>query len=52
MSGAVEDLQLYLAVGYRLSNAAKMANWKPGFEFKAKRDTQLTERKYDWKSPE
>jgi Zn-dependent M28 family amino/carboxypeptidase len=52
LSGAVEDLTLYLAVGYRLANAPKMANWKPGFEFKAKRDVQLAERKYDWKSPE
>ena len=52
LSGAVEDLTLYLAVGYRLANAPKMANWKPGFEFKAKRDAQLAERKYDWKSPE
>jgi len=51
LSGAVEDLQLYLAVGYRLANAPKMANWKPGFEFKALRDKQLAERKYDWKSP-
>jgi len=33
-SGAVEDLALYLAVGYRIANAAKMPGWKPGAEFK------------------
>jgi len=52
MSGAVEDLQLYLAVGYRVANAARLPNWKPGVEFKPLRDAQLAGRKYDWKSPE
>jgi len=41
LSGAVQDLQLYLAVGYRVANAAVLPAWKPGTEFKAKRDAQL-----------
>jgi Zn-dependent M28 family amino/carboxypeptidase len=41
LSGAVEDLALYLAVGYRVANAAKMPDWKPGAEFKPIRDAQL-----------
>jgi Zn-dependent M28 family amino/carboxypeptidase len=40
-SGAVEDLALYLAVGYRVANAPKMPEWKPGTEFKPVRDAQL-----------
>ncbi len=38
LAGAVEDLRLYLAVGYRVAMAAKMPEWKPGSEFKARRD--------------
>jgi Zn-dependent M28 family amino/carboxypeptidase len=45
LSGAVEDLQLYLAVGYRVANADRMPEWKPGSEFKARRDEQLSGRK-------
>ncbi len=41
LSGAVEDAQLFLAVGYRLANAAKFPEWAPGNEFKAKRDETL-----------
>ena len=40
-SGAVEDAQLLMAVGYRVANADKMPEWKPGNEFKAKRDAKL-----------
>jgi Zn-dependent M28 family amino/carboxypeptidase len=41
LSGAVEDAQLLLAVGYRVANADKFPEWKPGNEFKAKRDQML-----------
>jgi Zn-dependent M28 family amino/carboxypeptidase len=38
LSGAVEDLQLLFAVGYRVANANKYPTWNPGTEFKAKRE--------------
>jgi Zn-dependent M28 family amino/carboxypeptidase len=41
LSGAVEDAQLLLAVGYRVANADKFPEWKPGNEFKAKRDQMI-----------
>jgi len=41
MSGTAEDLKVYLAVGYRIAQADKMPEWKPGNEFRAKRDAML-----------
>jgi Zn-dependent M28 family amino/carboxypeptidase len=41
LSGAVEDARLLLAVGYRVANAEKFPEWKPGNEFKAKREESL-----------
>jgi Zn-dependent M28 family amino/carboxypeptidase len=41
LSGAVEDAKLMLAVGYRVANADKLPEWKPGNEFKATRDAML-----------
>ncbi len=41
LSGAAEDAQLLLAVGYRVANADKLPEWKPGNEFKAKRDAMF-----------
>jgi Zn-dependent M28 family amino/carboxypeptidase len=41
LSGAVDDDALLLAVGYRVANADKLPEWKPGNEFKAKRDAML-----------
>jgi len=41
LSGAVEDAQLLLAVGYRVANADKIPEWKPGNEFKATREESL-----------
>ena len=41
LSGAVEDAQLLLAVGYRVANADRMPEWKPGNEFKATREASL-----------
>lgn len=38
LAGAVEDLQLLLEVGYQVANGDKFPEWKPGTEFKAKRD--------------
>ena len=41
LSGGVQDLQVFLAIGYRVANAAKFPEWRPGNEFKATRDAQL-----------
>ena len=41
LSGAVEDMQLYFVVGYRVANDPKLPAWKPGAEFKAKREAML-----------
>jgi Zn-dependent M28 family amino/carboxypeptidase len=41
LSGAAEDAQLLFAVGYRVANADKLPQWKPGNEFKAKRDEMM-----------
>jgi Zn-dependent M28 family amino/carboxypeptidase len=41
LSGTREDLKVYFAVGYRVAQAVKMPEWKPGNEFKAKRDAML-----------
>ncbi|MCJ8167627.1 M28 family metallopeptidase [Pontibacter sp. E15-1] len=41
LEGAVEDLQLFLRVGYKVANTDKFPEWKPGTEFKAKREASL-----------
>jgi Zn-dependent M28 family amino/carboxypeptidase len=41
LSGAVEDAQLFLAVGHRILQGDKYPEWNPGTEFKAKRDESL-----------
>jgi Zn-dependent M28 family amino/carboxypeptidase len=41
LSGAVEDLQMLLQVGYKVAEADKFPEWKPGTEFKAKRDAMV-----------
>jgi Zn-dependent M28 family amino/carboxypeptidase len=41
LSGAIEDVQLMMAVGLRVANAEKYPEWKPGNEFKAKRDEMV-----------
>ena len=41
LSGMAEDCQLYFLVGYRVANADQVPEWKPGAEFKAKRDASL-----------
>jgi Zn-dependent M28 family amino/carboxypeptidase len=41
LSGAAEDLRLLLEVGYDVANGGKFPEWKPGTEFKAKRDAMM-----------
>jgi hypothetical protein len=41
LSGAVEDTQLLFVVGQRVASADKYPEWKPGTEFKAKRDAMM-----------
>jgi len=41
LSGAVEDAQLLLSVGYKVLQGDKYPEWNPGTEFKAKRDESL-----------
>jgi Zn-dependent M28 family amino/carboxypeptidase len=41
LDGTRDDLKLYFAVGYRVAEAAKIPEWKPGNEFRAKREEML-----------
>jgi Zn-dependent M28 family amino/carboxypeptidase len=41
LSGAVDDARLLLEVGYRVAQGATFPEWKPGTEFKAKRDSVM-----------
>ena len=41
LTGAAEDLKLLLAVGYRVAQAPKYPEWKPGNEFRATREAML-----------
>jgi Zn-dependent M28 family amino/carboxypeptidase len=41
LEGTREDLKVLLAVGYRVAQADTMPAWKPGNEFKAKREAML-----------
>jgi Zn-dependent M28 family amino/carboxypeptidase len=41
LSGAVEDSTVLLGIGYRVANADKYPEWKPGNEFRAKREATL-----------
>jgi len=41
LSGAVQDLELFMTIGYRVAEAAKMPEWRPGNEFKAIRDRMM-----------
>ncbi|PYI77821.1 MAG: peptidase M28 [Verrucomicrobia bacterium] len=41
LSGAVQDVQLLFEVGYEVANGSKYPQWKPGNEFKPKRDAML-----------
>jgi Zn-dependent M28 family amino/carboxypeptidase len=39
--GAVEDMQLFFRIGYSVANEPVRPEWKPGTEFKAKREESL-----------
>jgi Zn-dependent M28 family amino/carboxypeptidase len=41
LNGTREDLRVLFAVGQRVAQADKLPEWKPGNEFKAKRDAML-----------
>ncbi len=41
LSGAVDDARLLFEVGYRVAQGTTWPEWKPGTEFKAKRDSML-----------
>jgi Zn-dependent M28 family amino/carboxypeptidase len=41
LTGAADDADLFVAVGYRVANADKFPEWRPGNEFKAKRDAMV-----------
>ena len=41
LSGAVQDLNLFLAIGYRVAGAAKFPEWRAGNEFRAAREKSL-----------
>jgi Zn-dependent M28 family amino/carboxypeptidase len=41
LDGTREDLKVFFAVGYRVAQADTFPDWKPGNEFKAKRDAML-----------
>jgi Zn-dependent M28 family amino/carboxypeptidase len=41
LEGAVQDLQVYFAIGYRAAQSDAWPAWKPGSEFKARRDRML-----------
>jgi Zn-dependent M28 family amino/carboxypeptidase len=41
LTGTNEDLKILFAVGYRVAQADRMPDWKPGNEFKAKREEML-----------
>jgi Zn-dependent M28 family amino/carboxypeptidase len=41
LTGAVQDVDLLFEVGYQVANAAKFPEWKPGVEFKPKRDAMM-----------
>ena len=41
LSGAVEDVRLYFQVGHRISQTPQFPEWRPGTEFRAKREQML-----------
>ncbi len=42
LRGTAEDLKLFFAVGYRVAQAEKIPQWKPGNEFRARRERMLS----------
>jgi len=41
LSGAVDDLRLFLTMGYRVAQAERYPEWRAGNEFRATREAQL-----------
>jgi Zn-dependent M28 family amino/carboxypeptidase len=41
LSGAVQDLQLFFQIGYTVAQGDSFPEWKPGTEFKARRDATM-----------
>ena len=41
LSGGVEDVVLYLTIGYRVAQAATFPEWRVGNEFRATREAML-----------
>lgn len=41
LSGATQEMQLPLRVGYSVANGERYPRWNPGAEFRAKRDAML-----------
>jgi len=41
LSGAVDDLRVFFEVGDKVAQATQYPDWKPGTEFKAKRDAMM-----------
>ncbi len=41
MRGALEDLQMYFKIGFRLAESSDFPQWKEDSEFKARRDTAV-----------
>jgi Zn-dependent M28 family amino/carboxypeptidase len=41
LAGAAQDVQLLFQVGYEVANGDQFPEWKPGSEFKARRDAML-----------
>ncbi len=44
LTGAVQDLKLFLALGYRIANTPRFPQWRVGNEFRAIREEQLAPR--------
>nr|MBA2411289.1 peptidase M28 [Burkholderiaceae bacterium] len=45
LSGAAQDVQLLFEVGYQVANGDQWPEWKPGNEFKSKREEMLQKRR-------
>jgi Zn-dependent M28 family amino/carboxypeptidase len=41
LAGAVEDIQVLFEVGHRIAQTDKFPEWKPGTEFKSRRDSMF-----------
>jgi len=51
-SGAVQDVQTLFKTGYAVTQSSALPQWKPGNEFKAKRDSMMASRRDAPKSVE